>query len=68
MVIWSMIPHNLMWNIWQERNTHTFEDIVRAIDLLKPILAGTLFQWGKIWGFTQCISIFEFLLSIRISS
>ena len=26
------------------------------------------FQWGRIWGFTQCISISEFLLSICISS
>ena len=65
---WNMIPACLMWLIWWERNNRTFEDIVRAIDLLKPILAGTLFQWGKIWGFTQCISISEFLLSIRISS
>ena len=59
-----MVPACLMWLIWRERNNHTFEDIVRSIDLLKPILVGTLFQWGKIWGFTQCISIFEFLLSI----
>ena len=54
--------------IWRERNNRTFEDIVRSIDLLKPILVGTLFQWGRIWGFTQCISIFDCLLSIRISS
>ena len=50
--------------IWREHNNRTFEDIVRSIDLLKPILVGTLFKWGKIWGFTQCISISEFLLYI----
>ena len=66
--IWNMVPACLMWLIWQARNNHTFEDIVRSIDLLKPILVGTLFKWGKIWGFTQCISISEFLFSIRISS
>ena len=57
-----------MWLIWQARNNHTFEDIVRSIDLLKPILVGTFFKCGKIWDFTQCTSISEFLLSIRISS
>ena len=66
--IWKMVPAFLMWLIWRERNNRTFEDIVRSIDLLKPILVGTLFKWGKIWGFAQCISISEFLLSIRISS
>ena len=24
-LLWSMIPHCLMWAIWRERNTHTFE-------------------------------------------
>ena len=41
-----------MWLIWWERNNRTFEDIVRFADLLKPILGWTLFQWGRIWGFT----------------
>ena len=39
-----MVPACLMWLIWRERNNHTIEDIVRSIDLLKPILVGTLFQ------------------------
>ena len=56
-----------MWLIWQECNNHTFEDIVRSTDLLKPILVGTLFQWVRIWGFAQCYSIFDFLLSVQIS-
>ena len=58
----------LAWLIWWEHNNHTFEDIVRSVDLLKPILVGTLFQSGRIWGFTHCISISEFLLSVHISS
>ena len=65
---WNMVLACLMWLIWWKRNNRTFEDIVRSIDLLKPILVGTLFKWGKIWGVTQCISISEFLLSIHISS
>ena len=74
--IWNMVPACLMWLIWRERNNRAFEDIARSIDLLKPILVifflfcffFFFFQWGRIWGFTQCISISEFLLSICISS
>ena len=66
--IWNMVLACLMRLIWRERNNRTFEDIVRSIDLLKPILVGTLFKWSKIWGFTQRISISKFLLSICISS
>ena len=65
--IWNMVLACLMWLIWQECNNHTFEDIVRSTDLLKPILVGTLFQWVRIWGFAQCSSIFDFLLSVQIS-
>ena len=65
--IWNMVLACLMWLIWQECNNHTFEDIVRSTDLLKPILVGTLFQWVRIWGFAQCYSIFDFLLSVQIS-
>ena len=32
------------------------------------ILIGTLFQWSRIWGFTQCISISDFLQSVSFSS
>ena len=40
---WNMVPACLMWLIWREHNNCTFEDIVTSIDLLKPIIAGTLF-------------------------
>ena len=33
--IWNMVPACLMWLVWQEHNTHTFEDFERPLDLLK---------------------------------
>ena len=57
-----------MWLLWQEHITHTFEDNERPLDLLKFLLFGTLFQWARIWGFTQCISIYDFLQSASFSS
>ena len=56
-----MVPTRLMWLIWREHNTLPFEDIERPLDLLKSLLVGTLFEWSQIWGFTRCISIFDYL-------
>lgn len=38
----------LMWLIWWEHNTRTFEDTERHVDLLKYMLVGTLFQRSRI--------------------
>ena len=53
-----------MWLIWREQNTRTFEDIERFVDLLKSLLVETLFEWSRIWDFTQCI--FSFLISYNL--
>ena len=63
-----MVLTCLMWIVWQKCNTRTFEDIERLLDLLKYLLVGTLFKWARIWGFTYCISIFDFLQSFSFSS
>ena len=55
-----MIPASLMWLIWQERNTRTFEDKERTLDHLKSLLFGTLFHWARIWGCMNCISLSKF--------
>ena len=40
-------------------------DIERPIELLKTSLARTLFEWSCIWGLTHCISLSDFLISVR---
>ena len=40
---WNMVLPCLICLVWQEQNTHTFEDIERPLDLLKSLLFGTLF-------------------------
>ena len=42
--IWNMVPACLTWLIWEERSSQTFEDIERLVDLLKSLLAKTLFK------------------------
>ena len=64
--IWNMVPACLMWKIWRVCNTHTFEDIERPLDLLKSLLVGTLFEWSRIWVYTSCTSISDFLESVNI--
>ena len=66
--IWNMVPACLMWLVWQERNTRTFEDKERTLDHLKSLLFGTLFLWAHIWGCTNCIFLFDFLASSSFSS
>ena len=65
--IWNMVPACLTWLIWEERSSQTFEDIERLVDLLKSLLAKTLFKWSRIWGFTHSISMFGFLISVSSS-
>ena len=61
-----MVPACLMWLIWREQNTHMFEDVEESVDFLKSLLVGTLFGWSHIWGFTQCISVFDFMQSVSV--
>ena len=65
--VWNMVPACLMWLVWKECNAQTFEDIERPIDMLKNLLARTLFEWSRIWGLTHCSSLSDFLISIRLS-
>lgn len=41
-VIWSMIPHYLAWDIWRERNARTFEGSGQSVHDLKLSLPNTL--------------------------
>ena len=66
--IWNMVPACLVWLVWQECNTRTFEDNERTLDHLKSLLFGTLFLWARIWGCTNCISLSDFLASRSFSS
>ena len=65
--VWNMVPACLMWLIWRECNSCTFEDIERLEDLVKSLLARTLFEWSHIWGFMHCTSTFDFLISVSSS-
>ena len=66
--IWNMVASCLMWLVWREHNTCTCENNERPLNLLKSMLVETLLEWARIWGFTQYISISDFLQSVSFSS
>ena len=37
-----MVPDCLMWLVWKERNSRTFEDMESSLDQLKTLFACTL--------------------------
>lgn len=45
MVIWRVVPHCVMWCLWQERNSRHFEDCERTIPELKLLFLHTLYEW-----------------------
>ena len=61
-VIWSMIPYCLMWGIWGERNTHTFEGNERSIHHLKLLFFQTLFEWATASGVPTFTSLHDLYL------
>ena len=65
--VWNMVPACLIWLTWKEHNAQTFEEIERPVDRFKSLLLRNFFEWSHIWGFTHCISLFDFLNSVSFS-
>ena len=57
-----------MWIVWLERNRLSFEDIEKTLGELKDLCQRSLLEWSRCWGFTDCSSITEFMLSLSLVS
>uniref|UniRef100_A0A2N9EQD7 Reverse transcriptase domain-containing protein n=1 Tax=Fagus sylvatica TaxID=28930 RepID=A0A2N9EQD7_FAGSY len=66
--VWNMVPHCLMWTLWRERNSRTFEDIEHPVGRLIETLFSSLFDWARVWGLTSSCSVGDFLESLDFSS
>ena len=60
-VIWKAIPHCVMWCLWRERNSRTFEGCEINVLDLKLQLFRTLFEWLSISGMFSFTNMLEFL-------
>ena len=65
--IWNLVSGCLMRTIWTERNRRSFEDIKKSPAQLLDLCQRTLFKWSWGWGLSDCSTIIDFLLSLRIS-
>ena len=54
--------------MWLERNCRSFEDKEKLLDELKVLCHRSLLEWSRCWGFTDCSSLFEFMLSLSLVS
>ena len=56
-VIWRFVPHCLMWCIWRERNSRSFEGRERSIVEFKSFFFFTLLEWCLVLPSFSCISL-----------
>ena len=56
-----------MWIVWLERNCHSFENMEKTLDELKVLCQHSLFEWARCSGFTDTLSLSEFMFSLRLS-
>ena len=52
--IWNMVPLCLLWTLWRERNTRTFEDSERTDSQMQELFSNTLYDWAIAWGYSKC--------------
>jgi hypothetical protein len=65
--VWNLVPPCLMWIVWRERNSHTFEDEEHPKNKLGELFFGLLFYWARVWGFTSERSLTDFVVSLNFS-
>ena len=66
--IWNMVPLCLLWTLWHERNSRTFENSECTDSQLQELFSNTLYDWAIAWGYSSCDSIISFLDSLHTSS
>ena len=60
-MIWRAILHCLMWCLWRERNTRTFEGCEQSVVELKLQFYRSLFDWMSAIEFFSFSNLLEFL-------
>ena len=65
--IWNLVLGCLTWTIWTKWNRHSFEDNEKTVVQLVDLCQRTLFDWSRCWGLSNCSTLMDFLLFIRIA-
>ena len=59
--IWIVVPHCLMWFIWDERNSRCFEDSECSMPDLKLLFFRAILDWFSMWRNQPFSSILDLL-------
>jgi hypothetical protein len=62
--VWNLVPLCLMWTIWKERNSRTFEDVSSTDIQLRDCFASNLFEWSKVSGYSISLTITTFISAL----
>jgi hypothetical protein len=60
-VIWNAIPHCLLWCLWCERNSRTFDGQEKVVPVLNFYFLQSLLEWLKASGLVLFTSMLEML-------
>ena len=61
--VWNLVPLCLMWIVWKERNSRTFEEL-STDNQLRECFASTLFEWSKVSGYSSCLNVTDFISAL----
>ena len=64
--IWNLIPHCLMWMVWRERNSRTFEDKKKSANQFLGSFVESFFEWARAWSFIDTITVHDFVAGLHV--
>ena len=59
--VWNLVPLCLMWIVWKEHNSRTFEDGSSTDIQLRDCFAANLFEWAKVAGYSTSSTVTAFI-------
>jgi hypothetical protein len=62
--VWNLVPLCLMWTVWKERNSCTFEDVSSMDIQLRDCFASNLFEWSKVSGYSTSLTVTAFISAL----
>jgi hypothetical protein len=60
--VWKMVRSCLLWCLWKERNSRSYEDCDRTLEEIKSLFFNTLYLWTVAHVFPLAISYHDFLV------
>lgn len=63
--IWKMLPICILWCIWRERNSWSFEDKECSLEDLRSLFFNILYHCSRSIDFNGLNNVHDFLLTIH---